>query len=428
MEGLPSKLRNYIVRVCIVASVLLIYLFYVYDIRSWKEIMFFALLSIIAETFTIPMPNGGAVSVGFAISLSAIIIDGPLAGALATAFGFLFRFPKVKDRGYVHLFNYPFYKTAFNVAQGIIMTGIAGVFYFLVGGEIVDSSLNIYPLPIIVLVITYLSINTSLFSELFSIISSQSFIKTWAQNVKGTVLSSLSVGVLGIIIALSYTAYGAFVVLLFFAPLLLARYSFKLYLDMKKVNFETIKALNKAVEVKDPYTSGHASRVGEYAIKLAQALKLPDNRIEKIRIAAILHDIGKIGISDSILNKTGVLTDDEYEAIKQHPLIGAQIVDNVDFLRDVTEIIKYHHERYDGKGYPEGIDGENIPMEAAILSIADVYDAMTSDRPYRKALPVEKALTEIEKNAGTQFHPEIACTFINIVKEEEKKEILAHVN
>lgn len=248
-----------------------------------------------------------------------------------------------------------------------------------------------------------------------SFITGESYIKIWVSNIRGTLPSSLAVGTIGIIIALAFIGYGYWAVILFAGPLLLARYSFKLYIDMRNLYISTIQALNKSMEAKDPYTSGHASRVEEYAVGLAEFHGLPFNTVQDIKTAAILHDIGKIGIDDSILNKASKLTQEEYAIIMKHPSIGAEIISNVDFLKNVTKMVKHHHERYDGKGYPDGLEGGDIPVEACILAIADAYDAMTSDRPYRLALTKEQALNEIEKNAGTQFHPILAEEFVELM-------------
>jgi len=251
-----------------------------------------------------------------------------------------------------------------------------------------------------------------------SILKKENFKKVWKTNINGVIWNALAVGTMGIIIALAYVSYGYGAVLLFFGPLLLARYSFKLYMEMRGLYLSTIKTLSKTIEAKDPYTSGHANRVMEYSVLLAEALELSYEKIQDIRMAAILHDLGKIAINDDILNKGGKLTAEEYEQIMKHPIIGAEIIDNISFLRDVKEIIKYHHERYDGKGYPEGLEGDEIPLEACILAIADSYDAMTSDRPYRKALDKEVALQEIKNNAGTQFHPYLAEIFVKKMTEQ----------
>ena len=183
---------------------------------------------------------------------------------------------------------------------------------------------------------------------------------------------------------------------------------------MRNIYISTIEAFNSALEAKDPYTSGHAFRVEEYSVKLAKSYGLPKEKIQNIKNAAVLHDIGKIGIRDSVLNKAEKLTQEEYQEIMTHPTIGADIIKKVDFLERISDIIRYHHERYDGRGYPEGLSGEEAPIEAYILALADSYDAMTSDRPYRKALTHDKAIEEIKNNTGTQFHPGLAEKFIEV--------------
>jgi putative nucleotidyltransferase with HDIG domain len=209
-------------------------------------------------------------------------------------------------------------------------------------------------------------------------------------------------------------------VLLFFVPLLYARYSFRLYFDMRKIYIDTVKSLSQAVEAKDPYTNGHSMRVGRYSCKLAERLGLSKKRIENLRIAAILHDIGKIGIEEQILNKPGRLSDEEYDRIKQHPEIGVKIIANINFLTDASKIILSHHERYDGTGYPEGRKIGEILLESQILSLADVFDALTSERPYRSAMTVAEALEIIENGKGSQFDYKLADAFIKMVKEDKE--------
>ncbi|MDD4504136.1 MAG: HD-GYP domain-containing protein, partial [Clostridiaceae bacterium] len=160
--------------------------------------------------------------------------------------------------------------------------------------------------------------------------------------------------------------------------------------------------------------------VGEYSCMLAERLGLQPKRVEHLKIAAILHDIGKIGVDESILNKPGRLTEEEFDKIKQHPEIGVKIIKDIDFLKDVQKIILSHHERYDGTGYPEGRKNSDIVLEAQILSIADVFDALTSERPYRHAMTVEEALEIIENGKGTQFDYKIANTFIKMIKDDKE--------
>ena len=184
-----------------------------------------------------------------------------------------------------------------------------------------------------------------------------------------------------------------------------------LFDDLKSVYFYTIKAITNSIEARDPYTKGHSERVARFSKAIAEELNWDKNEIELIDWGGMLHDVGKIGIPDYILNKPGKLTDNEYNHIKKHPLIGSQIVKDISFLKSVTPYILDHHERFDGKGYPRGLAGENISIKGRLLAVADTFDAMTSDRPYRKALKPEDALKEIARNRGTQFDSEIAQAF-----------------
>lgn len=176
------------------------------------------------------------------------------------------------------------------------------------------------------------------------------------------------------------------------------------------------------IEIKDKYTAGHSKNVTYYTKKIAEKLNeeykfhLDMNRIE---MAAALHDIGKIGIDANILNKPGRLTDEEYEVVKTHPCKGYYALRNVEELKEEREVVKHHHERYDGHGYPDGIKGEDIPIGARIVNIADSFDAMISDRPYRKSLGLEKAVEELIVNKGSQFDPFIVDVFLSIVQEGE---------
>ncbi len=191
-----------------------------------------------------------------------------------------------------------------------------------------------------------------------------------------------------------------------------------LYEKIRDYYHRTILSFARAIEAKDPYTRGHSERVAFFSAKLGEAIGLPKDQIETLKMGGVLHDIGKIGIKDTILKKPSTLTSEEYEEIKKHPAIGRQIVEPIDYFREAIPIIYQHHERFDGRGYPEGIKGEEIPLLARITSLADAYEAMTSDRAYRKALSREIALEEIRKNKGKQFDPDLAEEFIKMVERD----------
>lgn len=184
---------------------------------------------------------------------------------------------------------------------------------------------------------------------------------------------------------------------------------------LEKAYLESVQTLRYTVEAKDPYTRGHSDRVSEYSELIGRHLGLSEEDLHLLKVGGLFHDIGKIGVPDSILLKTSRLTDDEYSEIKNHPSIGAHILSNASLFQDIIPIVKHHHERYDGFGYPGKLAGENIPYLARIASVADSYDAMTSKRTYRDPMPLDVVKQEIEKNKGTQFDPKIADTFLDIL-------------
>ena len=188
--------------------------------------------------------------------------------------------------------------------------------------------------------------------------------------------------------------------------------------ELKESRFDSIKALAEALETKDAYTRGHSDRMVEYATRIAERLGLSAQEKEFLRYGAILHDTGKIGIPDHILNKPGRLDKGEFEMMKSHPVKGADIIREISFLIPVVPIVLHHQEKYDGTGYPAGLAGEDIPIGARVVSVLDAYDAMTSDRPYRPAPGPDRAIEELRKYSGTQFDPKVVSLFLNILEEE----------
>ena len=186
------------------------------------------------------------------------------------------------------------------------------------------------------------------------------------------------------------------------------------YLDM-------VQTLRYTVEAKDTYTRGHSDRVSEYSVLIGEKLGLPEDQIKTLRIGGLFHDIGKIGIPDSILLKPDKLSDDEYSQIKNHPSIGAHILGSAEIFKDIIPVVKHHHERYDGNGYPSRLKGEEIPYIARIAAVADTFDAMTSRRSYRGPIDIEHVKEEIKRCEGTQFDPQIAEVFLDILNNDYDK-------
>ena len=398
--------------------------FFVYTLRYMQDVDVFGVLiflglSIVAESLIIPTTGESALSVGFAVALSAIIIFGVPEAMSIASLGIMLRTVKLgEDR--VHVLNYPLYKTLFNGANIALSTGLAGLCYINLGGipGTIDLKSTVY--AVVVSILVYTLVNAIIISFLMHFINGDGFLNIFLADLPWVIKDYFSVTPLGILMAIAYISYGIMAVLLFFVPLLYARYSFKLYFDMRKIYIDTVKSLSQAVEAKDPYTNGHSMRVGRYSCKLAERIGLSKKRIENLRIAAILHDIGKIGIEEGILNKPGRLNSEEFDRIKQHPEIGVKIVKDINFLTDASKIILSHHEKYDGTGYPEGRTIGEILLESQILSLADVFDALTSERPYRSALSVKAALEIIENGKGSQFDYKLADAFIEMVKEDKE--------
>jgi len=206
------------------------------------------------------------------------------------------------------------------------------------------------------------------------------------------------------------------------------------YEKLEESSLQAIESLNATVEAKDPYTAGHSVRVQRIAVAIGEELELPKERLDPLRLAALLHDIGKLAVPDAVLTKPAKLTDEEFELIKRHSEDGARIVGKFGPLRETVPIIRHHHERWDGRGYPDRIAADEIPLEAAVVGLADAWDAMTTDRPYHRALTLEEAFAEVRKGRGTQFAPAVVDAFLSahrrrpvefrIAEDDEAQEIV----
>jgi putative nucleotidyltransferase with HDIG domain len=223
--------------------------------------------------------------------------------------------------------------------------------------------------------------------------------------------------ILGVFLAL----YGALALLVRNASSMLLRQATTLqersrelmdsYRRLEESSLEAIESLNATVDAKDPYTAGHSARVQRIALAVAEELGVPAQRLDAVRFGGLFHDIGKIAVPDSVLTKPGALDDEEFAVVKRHPADGAEIVSHFSRLREAVPLIRHHHERWDGTGYPDRLAGEEIPLEACVVGLADAWDAMTTDRPYRDALTVEQAAGEVRAGRGTQFSPAVVDAF-----------------
>jgi len=413
---LPLKLKIYIWVIIASAIALFIYLMPSFPSLSniWLVFIFFLAISTFAEFIPVDLPVSGAVSIGFPVDFVLILVYGPALAMLITALGALIGEIIEKERR-------SWYKIIFNASQFALSAGIAGIVYQELGGVIGTTNLTGYIIPALICALTYYFINSSLFVMVIHLAEGISLWSIWKTKLKGIITTYIALAPIGFIMAMVYVTIGIWGIILFFFPLILARRSFELYTKMRRVYLETIRALAAAIDAKDPYTKGHSERVAETSVALAQELNLSDRDIENIEYTALLHDIGKIGIADSILGKKSSLTDKEFGKIKEHTIMGAKIIEPVDFLKNSYKAIYHHHEKYNGKGYPDVIKSEDIPLSARIIAVADAYDAMGSDRPYRKKLNHNKILRELKEQSGKQFDPEVVKVLISVLEIEREE-------
>lgn len=379
--------------------------------KSYQSIIFFVILSIISESFIIQITEDKYISTGFAVGLAGILTFSPSMAALIIFLGTLLKIYH-EDGKYYHLLNSSVYKRVFNGSAYAIGAYLAGSIYQVVAqhfelGQFYGMSL----IGLFLTITAYVTVNVLLFTILYAIID-QRAVRAILREMQWIIKNFIGISPLGIIMAIAYQRSGWFMVILILGPLIMARYSFKLYIDMKQQYFETIKTLSNALDAKDNYTNGHSIRVADISVAIANEMQMMPSQVETIKTAALLHDIGKIGIPDAIINKPGRLEMSEIYEIRRHPEIGEQILRDVRALKNIAKIVKHHHERYDGNGYPDSLIGDQIPIESAIIAVADAYDAMTSNRIYRMAMTYDRAIKIIADEKGMQFHPEVVESFL----------------
>ncbi len=305
-------------------------------------------------------------------------------------------------------------KRAFNVAQYMVAVGVATGVYVGLGGKAIQVDDRFLFIPHTAAVISFLALNTLQVAIVVALSSSRSIAEVWVQNSRSTIVYDLIAIPVVYCLALFFQRMGWTGVAVGFVGLAGARRFYKSSRLLEIAYEETLEILVGAVELRDPYTSGHSQRVRKYSQIIASALQLPTKRIERIGIAALLHDVGKIdGIFVPILQKPGKLTPEERAIMELHPIKSAELVSRASQLADIVETVRHHHENWDGTGYPSQLAGTDIPLGSRIIMFADTIDAMTTDRPYRKALGPSDVRSELLKYRGTQFDPTICDILID---------------
>ena len=404
-------LRIYVYLVFITGVLVFLYILINYQDVSLVGVILFGVLIFAADNMSAPLPKTGSVSVNFGISLASLIIFGPSTAIIVT---------------FISIFNIrefikrvPYYRHMFNAGQYLISMGMASIVFEIAHNQ---NSTDFFSAKnigfILIAAYIFFFLNTILTAVAISISEKINFANVWIFNFAWLLPFQLFLAAMAIAISFLYKLYGEFTLLFTTLPLIIAQYTYLLRVKERRALLNSILQIVKIVEAKDSYTAGHSIRVAEYSENIARRLKLNEYDIELLANLANLHDLGKIQVDLSILNKPGSFSKEDWDEMKKHPLVGYNIVKEITFLKSEANAILHHHERVDGKGYPCGIKDNEISLFAKILMVADSYDAMTTDRPYRKALTNKEAISELKNNSGTQFDQRIAKTMIEILEEK----------
>jgi HD superfamily phosphohydrolase YqeK len=378
---------------------------------DWGQIGVLGLLLVACEsTATLLNARGLAWSANTMASLAAVVLCGPVGAALVSCGTLLGirRGPSIVQR-------------LFNTAMYVLSAYLAGRTFLAFGGHVGTPGQSSFPGligPFAAAAVVHVAVNFMLLHGVFWLTREPGGASVRVGLDFKLWLTDLGYGAFGVLIAALWSVLGPFTPVLVLIPVFVARWAVAQFAAQQRAYEATVSALCQAVETKDFYTRGHSERVSRGAVMIASEIGMRPERVGAIRYAGMLHDVGKLGVPTSVLQKRGSLTDDEYASVQLHPMRGLDIVREIGFLDEALAGIMHHHERIDGKGYPMGLAGDEIPEFARVLGVADAFDAMTSDRSYRGARPIPEAIAELRKWAGKQFDPAFVDAFVTAIERE----------
>jgi diguanylate cyclase (GGDEF)-like protein/putative nucleotidyltransferase with HDIG domain len=383
----------------------------------WKELLTLAVLGAISASVQVPLPSStGSISVSYAFVFTSMLLLGSNETILIAAVCALAGYVKAEKT------RYRVDRITFNVGNLVISVMLASATIHAVANGLSWSHGSFLILPLVIATSVYFLVSTILLSIVISLSQTRNLRHVWLENFYWTAPSFYVGASIAWALTVFYQKYGIAVVFLALPPLYLTYFTHKMYmgrleeshrhlLDMADLHLRTIETLALAIDAKDETTHLHLQRVRIFATGLGTAMNLSEDELHSIKAGALLHDVGKLAVPEYILNKPGKLTPEEFNRMKVHPLVGAEILSAVNFPYPVVPVVLCHHEKYDGTGYPNGLAGEEIPITARILSVVDCFDALASDRPYRRALPTEEAMRYIHEQKGKAFDPKVVELF-----------------
>jgi putative nucleotidyltransferase with HDIG domain len=394
-------------------------------------------LAALAELFSVQLfaSSRSYVSVSSIIAMATILVFGPWAGALThmvsgvmtAVTGTWHELPKEERASWLR-------RSAFNAGMLVTAATLAGWVYVLAGGTPGEVFQVSTILPLVGAATADTVANVAILIGVLVLQTRRHPLEIWKRDFQWASPIAILGGIVGGgALALAYEMFNVVGVAVFFLPVLTTGYAFRLYVDnmkgyvdrleevnltLEESNLELLETLGAVIDAYDVYTYGHSTQVAVYAGAIAEKMNLSPKEQAVVVRAALVHDIGKVGIVDSITAKTGRLTDEEYNVMRRHPAIGAQIVGQMKGLQELTPLVRHHHERWDGGGYPDGLEGAEIPLGARILALADTLDAMFSDRPYRSTRSFREVVEEIVRSSGEQYDPDVVAAFLVLAKEK----------
>lgn len=398
-------------------------------------------LGILAELFQVRLYGDSTISVSAAISFATALILG-IPGVALVSLGIVLTHLARNRR-------IPLYKTAFNWATHVLAASVPAIAVRTLGLTLAVDNLGMLVVMTALTAAIYYLVESGLITTAISLFESRAILVTWRHEFRWMLVYYQAMGFMGLFMAIIYqdSHISLLGVLSFVLPMGILYYAQKQYVEHTKdsmselqrmnqeliianrqivaanqaihqLNDELFLALAKVIDARDPFVSGHAHQVAEYAVAIAKEMHLPPERINHVRQAALLHDIGKMGIPEKVLHKPAKLSEDEYEYVKQHATLGAEFLETAQSLRHLAPFIRHHHEWWNGKGYPSGLAREQIPLEARILAVCDAVEAMASDRAYHRALSLEQIVAELKKWAGIQFDPAVVEAFVRVTQRQ----------
>ncbi|MEA3408232.1 MAG: HD-GYP domain-containing protein [Chloroflexota bacterium] len=414
MMALPTRVYIYIFILFFIALFIVGYSLAVvsFSYVLLVQMIIFALATLVGDLFPIVLPSRGnaEITVSCIFKTAAAMIFGPWVTVLITLLGTLMAELVIRRE---------WYKLVFNVSEMVITSASLGLgYHFLCDGrpDPFASPQNAAAAAAIVLI--YILINVGLMTGLLSLLNRVSFAYVYRANFQSSIWNNLTLIPIGALLAHLWL-YQPWSVMFLVLPIVVVRQSFQFIGELQEQTRQTLIRMADAIDQRDPSTYQHSRRVASISRSIARELGLSEDEAETIFMAGRLHDLGKIGMSNNLLYKPGRFTQKERAEFRRHPAISAELLESFRLFEEGRALVLHHHERWDGKGYPAGIAGEEIPLGSRIICVADSFDAMISWRPYRSPLSLERAMREITENKGAQFDPQVVDAFARVMEKGE---------